>query len=166
MITNPFTSANTLNPLNSFYLKETIMSEFNLDSLLDGTLDDLADLPEFKPFPVGTHYVVMTLAQKKVGTHPAIEVTMKAIETKELANAEDTPLKQGDETSVAYMLDNEYGQGGFKELMKAAAEKFGVKSNRDLMADLQGAEVLVVTGIRQNKEKTQSYTNIKTLAVI
>ena len=141
------------------------MSEFNIDSLLDGTLDDLADAPEFKPFPIGTHRVILKLEQKKIGTHPAIEVTMKAVETLELANEEDTPLKQGDETAVAYMLDNEYGQGGFKELMKAAALKFGAKSNRELMQDLQGAEVLVITGIRQNKDKTQSFTAIKELAV-
>ena len=36
-------------------LLEHKMSEFNLDSLLDGTLDALADLPEFKPFPAGTY---------------------------------------------------------------------------------------------------------------
>ena len=32
-------------------------TEFNLDSLLDGTLDDLADLPEFRPFVPGTYRV-------------------------------------------------------------------------------------------------------------
>ena len=31
----------------------------DIDNLLDGTLDDLADAPEFKPFPLGAHKIVM-----------------------------------------------------------------------------------------------------------
>lgn len=142
------------------------MSEFNVDSLLDGTLDDLADLPEFKPFPPGGHRVIVSLEQKKIGTHPAYEVKMKAIETLELSNpSEDQPLVAGAETSVAYMLDNQYGQGSFKKLLAAAAQKFGPKSNRDLINDLQNAECVVITKVRTNKEKTQFYTDIVELQV-
>lgn len=141
-------------------------TNFNLDSLLDGTLDDLADVPEFKPFPAGTHKVTLKLEQKKIGTHPAFEVTMIAEETIELANSSDEPLAKGATANVAYMLDNEFGQGDFKKLLKAAAERFGQKSNRELIEDLQGAECLVVTKTRQNKDKTQTYTAIVELSVI
>lgn len=139
---------------------------FNIDSLLDGTLDDLADAPEFKPFPAGTHKVSITIQQKKIGTHPAFEVGMKAIETIELADTSQEPLAAGATTSVAYMMDNEIGQGNFKKILKNLAEHFGAKSNRDLIADAQNSEVLVVTKVRQNKEKTQSYTDIVELQVI
>jgi len=142
------------------------IENFNLDSLLDGTLDDLADAPEFKPFPAGTHQVVITITQKKIGTHPAFEVGMKAIETKELANSEDTPLVAGATTSVAYMMDNELGQGNFKKLLASLAAHFGPQSNRALIDAAQNAEVFVVTKVRQNKDKTQSYTDIVELQVI
>jgi hypothetical protein len=143
------------------------MSEnFNIDSLLDGTLDDLADAPEFKPFPAGTHKVNITITQKKIGTHPAFEVGMKAVETIELANSDDAPLAAGATTSVAYMMDNDLGQGNFKKILASLAAHYGAKSNRELIADAQNAEVAVVTKIRQNKDKTQSYTDIVELQVI
>lgn len=139
---------------------------FNLDSLLDGTLDDLADAPEFKPFPAGTHKVTITIVQKKIGTHPAFEVGMKAVETIELSNSDETPLAAGATTSVAYMMDNDIGQGNFKKVLASLANHYGQKSNRELIADAQNAEVLVVTKVRQNKDKTQSYTDIVELQVI
>lgn len=143
------------------------MSEFNIDSLLDGTLDDLADAPEFKPFPAGTHKVVVTIVQKKIGTHPAFEVGMKAIETIELpAGSEEVPLVAGATTSVAYMMDNDLGQGNFKKILKSLADHFGAKSNRELISEAQNLEVLVVTKQRMNKDKTQSYTDIVELQVI
>jgi len=146
-------------------------NDFDVNSLLDGTLDDLADMPEFKPFPPGTHAVILTLVDKTskkdaINGHPAFEVKMKAVETIELANSDDQPLKAGDETSVLYMLDNELGQGSFKNLLKAAAEQFGAKSNRELIGDLQGATVAVVTRQRANKEKTKMYTDIVEMKVM
>lgn len=144
---------------------------FDVNSLLDGTLDDLADLPEFKPFPAGSHVVTLQVIDKtatkdRVNGHPGFEVKMKAVETQELANSDDTPLVAGSETGVLYLLDNPIGQGSFKKFLASAAAHFGAKSNRELIADLQGATVLVVTRVRQNKEKTQSYTDIVEMQVV
>lgn len=142
------------------------IANFNIDSLLDGTLDDLADIPEFKPYPAGTHKCHISITQKLINKKVAFEVAMKAVETIELANASDTPLEKGAETSVAYFMDNELGQGQFKAVLASLAAHFGAKSNRELIADAQNLEVLVVTGVRQNKEKTKSYTNIVEIAVV
>jgi hypothetical protein len=143
---------------------------FDVDAMLDGTLDDLADLPEFKPYPAGTHAVVLTIVDKtaaknRVNNHPGFEVKMKAVETLELASSDDQPLAPGAETSVLYLLDNPIGQGSFKKLLASAAEHFGTKSNRELIVDLQGATVAVVTRQRQNKDKTQTYTDIVEMKV-
>lgn len=141
-------------------------ANFDMDSLLDGTLDDLADAPEFKPFPAGTHRVSITITQKKIGTHPAFEVGMTAIETLELADPSQEPLTAGATSSVAYMMDVEIGQGNFKKLLKSLAGHFGAMSNRDLITNAQNAEVLVVTKQRMNKEKTQTYTDIVEMQVV
>jgi hypothetical protein len=143
---------------------------FDINAMLDGTLDDLADLPEFKPYPAGTHVVTLKIVDKtgpkdRVNNHPGFEVKMTAVETLELANSDDTPLAAGAETGVLYLLDNPIGQGSFKKLLASAAESFGAKSNRELIADLQGATVVVVTRTRQNKEKTQTYTDIVEMKV-
>jgi hypothetical protein len=144
---------------------------FDINSLLDGTLDDLKDLPEFKPFPAGTHRVTVKLVDKtapkdQINKHPGFELKMKLIETIELAGGSDTTLEVGAETGVLYLLDNEIGQGAFKNILKSAASHFGAKSNRELIADLQNTECLVVTKTRQNKDKTQTYTDIVELQVV
>jgi hypothetical protein len=143
---------------------------FNMDALLDGTLDALKDMPEFKPFPKGAHRVVINIEQKKIDGWPTFEIKMKALETVELADAtSDQPLEAGAEASVAYFMAHEkdivaeLGQGKFKLIMASAAEKFGAKSNRDLIADCQGAEVMVITGLRDNKDKTKQYTDIEAM---
>jgi hypothetical protein len=141
-------------------------NEIDMDKLLDSTLDDLADAPEFKPFPAGTHKVVITIVQKKIGIHPAFEVGMKAVETIELSNSDEVPLAAGATTSVAYMMDNDLGQGNFKKILASLASHYGAKSNRDLISEAQNAEVLVVTKVRMNKDKTQSYTDIVELQVV
>lgn len=161
---NPYTSIRISNPLHCFYLKEITMSNdqnFDINALLDGTLDDLADMPEFKPYPAGTHRVIIKLEFKKdVAGHPAYEVKLKAVETMELSNTADTPLAQGAETSVLYLMDNELGQGGFKKILRAAVDKFGAMKNSELIEASQNAEVAVVTKVRANKDKTKEYTDI------
>jgi hypothetical protein len=142
--------------MNATTQTQTAAAEFNMDSLLDGTLDDLADAPEFKPFPAGVHKVTLKIEQKKIGTHPAFEVSMTAVETIELADAtNETPLVKGATTSVAYMMDMELGQGNFKKILASLSAHFGTKSNRELIADAQNLECLVVTKVRMNKDKTQ-----------
>lgn len=143
------------------------IENFNIDSLLDGTLDDLADLPEFKPFPVGTHRVTIKLEQKVVNKHPGFELKMKALETVELpSGSSESPVNAGQECNILYLLDNEIGQGQFKKLLASFAQSFGAKKNSELISNAQNSECLVVTKQRQNKDKTQTYTDIVELQVI
>jgi hypothetical protein len=144
----------------------------DVDALLDGTLDDLADMPEFKAFPNGLHRCAIKMETKKIDGFTAVEVKLTAKETVELpAGSEEQPLQAGDNTNLLYFLNHkdpkvaEFGQGGFKIIMAAAAQHFGAKTNRELMADMNAAEVLVVTKKRSNKEKTQTYTAIDSIAV-
>ena len=141
------------------------MSEFNIDSLLDGTLDDLADMPEFKPFPAGLHAITATLEYKVVNKHPCYELQMIAEETIELASADDVPLTKGATTSMLFMLDNEIGQGQFKKVLQAVATKFGAASNRALIEHVKNLSCKVVTKQRANKEKTQMYTDLVEMLV-
>lgn len=141
-------------------------SNFNMDALLDGTLEDLADKPEFKPFPVGTHRCTVKFLRKTVAGYPAMEFAIKAIETVELKNPEDSPVKAGDETSTLLFMDHEketvwqLGQGQFKDILSAAANHFGAKANSALLEDINGAEALIVTNVRENKKNGQKYTEV------
>lgn len=152
----------------------TAINTSDIDSLLDGTLDDLADIPAFKPFPAGAHRVIINWETKKISDKTAIELKVTAVETLELENPEETPVKAGDKTSTLYQFykkdgtANEIAQGQFKEIMKSLALHFGAKSNRELMAESEGFEVAITTSIRTDKRDVNDikyYTDIKNLVV-
>ncbi len=134
--------------------------------LLDSSLDDLADLPEFKVFPNGAHICTIKFESKDVNGHPSIECTLTGISTEELANPADTPIAAGDVSSVLFMMDNEFGQGALKAVMKPLAAHFGTSKISETIEAAKGAECLVVTKQRQNKEKTQTYLSIASITVM
>ena len=142
------------------------MSQVNLDSLLDISLDDLADLPEFKVFNPGAHRCTFKMESKAINNHPSVEVKLTLLETVELADASLEPDAAGTESSVAYMLDNEFGQGKFKEILKPLGAHYGMSKFGEIQEASAGAEVLVVTKTRQNKDKTQTYLEIVSLQVL
>jgi hypothetical protein len=136
----------------------------SMDDLLDGTLDDLADVPEFKPFAAGAHRVTISFdATKKINDMPAVEVKLVHVETVELADPEGTPPNPGDSTNVIYILKkkneqgqvvrNELAEGQFKQLLASLAPAFPeATTNRAIMEAAQGYEVLAATSIRENKK--------------
>lgn len=151
-----------------------------MDALLDGTLDDLADIPEFRNYPIGAHKVKLDwdLAktidkvykikdQESSGLKKFIEMQMVAIETVELpAGSEDTPLKGGEKAQMLFDLTNEFAQGKFKKIMAALAQHYGAKSNRELLADSKGAEVVVVISHRVDKKSGKTYIDIENVMVV
>ena len=131
----------------------------NLDfSILDGTLDDIDDLPGFAVFPSGAYMIELHtgLERKAIGAHAAIECAMKCLEVKELANPtadEANKPKIGDICTAAYMLDNPTGLGFLKEsLLKPIGAKLGLTKNSEIIAASKGIKALVVM-TKTEKEK-------------
>ncbi len=139
------------------------MSDIN--NLLDSSLDDLADLPEFGTYPAGAHKVIIDWEQKEVNKHPSLELKFKLVETLELSNPNDEPLTPGAEGSVLFMLDNEFGQGKLKNFLKPLGQSLGVSKLSEIVEQSAGMEVTIVTKVRQNKDKTQSYTDISKVLI-
>ena len=126
---------------------------YDLDSILDSSIDDLADLPEFGIYPSGVHRVIINWESKEVNKHPSMEMKMKLIETVELANpAEDQPVAAGTESSSLFMLDNEFGQGAFKQIMKVLAGACGTNKISETVDASQGMEVKVVVAVKPDKK--------------
>jgi hypothetical protein len=138
----------------------------NVDDILDMELDDLEDMPEFKPFPAGVHKCSISMAIKEVNDKPCVEVALKAIETLELANPSDEPTKPGDETNVLCFLDNEMGRGNLKAIAAQLAEYAGSRNNRVIIDAVTDVECLVATAIRHNKKTDTDYTDIKEIKVV
>lgn len=145
------------------------MSDFNIDDILDATLDDLADLPEFTVPPAGTYQMVIKSAeQKKVAEHPAVEVKFSISSTVELEDDTQEPVKDGTETSIAYMLDNEFGVGSLKKLLKPIGEHLGVSKVSEILEQSRGMEVVTVTRVRKGKGENaeRKYFDIVRLEVL
>jgi len=124
----------------------------NISSLLDANLDDLADLPEFVVPPAGAYNAtIISIEEKKIGEHPAVEMKFKLNETRELASATDAPVAPGTECSVSFMLDNEFGVGGMKAALAPLKAAFGTGSARETMEAARGAGIMLVTKVRNGK---------------
>ena len=140
---------------------------FDIDSLLDGTLDDLADAPEFRPFPVGSYLLSVHLEADK-NVKSIYYARLKVEETIELANPEEVPMEKGGETSVRMDLTNEYGQGDFKKIMSAIAAKFGAAPNRALLEQVTLPNNVIfaaVIGQQVNKKNDKVYNTIVEVTV-
>ena len=137
----------------------------NIAELLEGTLDDLADLKGFKVPPTGAYgVVVVDIGSKTINNKPAVEANFKILEVLEVSEGlelEESPPAAGDEFSTLFILDNETGQGFYKEFLKAFAGHFKTAKISELMALIRGSQV-VITVKRTKNEKTDRYNlNIK-----
>lgn len=157
-----------------------------MDTLLDGSLDDLADMPEIRLYPEGAHKVKMgwelnatiptvfnVKGNESSGLKKFIKFKATAIETVELpAGSTDTPLEAGTPYQTLFDLTNEYAQANFKVIMTALANHYGKKTNRELLAESEGAEVVIVIKHRKDKNKKDDdgnavkYAQIDNLMVV
>lgn len=144
------------------------MSE--VDSLLDMTLDDLADLPSFAPFTPGAHRVSATMEKKEINKKPCIELTLKLIETLELADAsvpEDEQSKPGDTANTLFFLDNDIGQGKFKAAASNFAEFAGDRNLGVIVEAVTDVECITTTSITIDKQDaSKKYLNLHEIAVV
>lgn len=151
----------------------------DMDSLLDGTLDDLADAPTFKPFAAGAHMLKIAFkTDEPINNIPTVKVKLTHVSTEELTNPDDVAPVAGDQTEVAFMLKDKDGkanalaQGQLKELLASLKTGLGLETatNREVMAASEGLEVLAVTTVRKSKPSAEGeikyYTSLKSVSVI
>jgi hypothetical protein len=150
---------------------------FDMDSLLNQTVSDLADVPEFKPFAAGAHRITFSLARSdkiKEGAtkpEPVILGKMKLISTEEMVDPTEPPMEVGTESNVRFQLDNEFGQGEFKKVAAIIAEHYKLTSLADVLSVAKdGIECLVITSNRSGKKREDGsipkYTSIVEITVL
>lgn len=138
--------------------------ELSIDFLDDLNLESFEDLQGFEPFHPGTHRVIINWTAKEINGNKNFIPTLKLVETVELKDPSLTPDAPGKECSTVFNVDNETGRGFFKQLMMVPAEKYGTTKISQLLEQMQGNEVLVVTGIRPDKDDPdKKYLQLKSL---
>lgn len=145
------------------------MSDVNFD-LLDGSIDELADLEAFSPIPAGTHKVSIKWDTKAINEKPAVTMKMTVLETIEMASSTEEPPEAGKEADMAFILTkddgepNTMGQGQLKEILSTLRETFGGDTGRETMEASDGAEVMVTLKVRASKnDPDQKFNGIKKL---
>lgn len=137
-----------------------------LDALLDTTLDDIADLPEFKNFPPGSHHVKASFSAEVINEKPCFKLDFEYITPLELVDANDAAPKAGDKAGLMFTMTNEFGQGAFKKAAAPFVEALGIpNTNRAIIEAVQEVECYITTGVRKDKnDKTKEYMTLVEVA--
>lgn len=110
----------------------------------DLDFDDLPELPSFAVPPMGTYTLKLVITSKVVAKKPAIEFEYEVMELLEQVDPTEVPATIGNKFSVAYFLDNEFGQGKLKKSLMPLKEFFGTGNVAAIAEGCAGG--LVVTG--------------------
>ena len=140
-----------------------------LDDLLDTTLDDLEDLPEFKPYPAGAHRALATFELKEINKKDAVELSFKYMECMELADPQDEMPKEEDTASTIFFLDNEFGRGNLKLCSTPFGDALGFKTTREIIEGVKDVECVIISTIRyakEDREKERPFLNIKQIDIV
>ncbi len=134
-------------------MSNEVQGEVNIDDLLDSSIDDLADMPAFAVYPSGVHRVqILGFEKKLVNKHPSFEMKMKLLEVVELAESTAVPPEVGTETNTLFMMDNDIGQGSFKDVMKCLARVCGTSKVSETMEAGVGMELNIVVKTKPDKK--------------
>lgn len=137
-----------------------------MSDLLDAQLDDLEDLPEFKPFNAGAHKVTATFTEKTINDKQAVELDLKLIETLELSDPQQEPDAPGTSCSMAFFLDNEFARGNLKKCATPFGAALGYGTIREIVEGVKDVECLVLTTLRKDKnDSDRFYLNVKEIQV-
>jgi len=163
------------------------MTDTNLNAdildLLDGTLEDLADLQKFQPLPIGGYRMGVYWTYPDHEEYVAVMLELKLLEVLDVKVAEEDMPEIGKSAKFYMTLQrkdrqpmlfkdgtpNTIGQGQFKEVLAAMAPVFnpdGTLSNRQMIEASEGCEVVVLLGHRKDKQdKDVIYNTLKSLAL-
>jgi hypothetical protein len=133
----------------------------DMDALLDGTLEDLADAPAWEDYPPGAHLVEVTKIERFMvqndATKQGMKFHFKAKQTLEATDPEKV-VSPDQVATLSFFLVHpsetavKQGQGQFKEIMAVAAAQYGAAKNSELCEKLVGSEVILVTDLRPEKK--------------
>jgi len=135
---------------------------------LNGSLDDIEDLPAFAVFPSGAYVVHFPegLVKKKVNKKPAVELKCVCKEVKELSDPtsiEKAP-KVNDQGGFLFMVDNETGRGFLKLVLNAYGAKLQTKDVAAITSAVKGTDALVIVKWSEDKSKGREYMNLVKIA--
>jgi len=125
----------------------------SIDDLFATSIDDLADLPSFETPPPGSYILKITMDAKEVADKPAVEALLEVVETVELKDPVNTvAVPVGTKFSTVFFIDNKFGLGNLKKILKPFAEHFGKTNLGELIRD-DMTELTIACNVKNRKDK-------------
>lgn len=144
-----------------------------IEDLMDASLDDLKDLPGFEVPPKGHYQLIVSLEKKVVNDHNSIEAKCEVVSTLELANKNETAVENGTKFGQLFMMDNEWGQGGFKGFAVPIGQAMGFATVGQCVAGIQNVKIAATLNHRYHKEdrskpvaERRTYADLKNIEVL
>lgn len=144
-----------------------------VENLMDASIDDLNDLPAFTIPPQGHYKLTVSLERKTVNDKPTIEASCVVMETLELADKAQTPSENGTKFSQLFMMDNEWGQGGFKGFVTPIAQAMSIKQIGEAVDKIKNIQIAATVKHRVHKEDRNKpkedqrvYANLQNVEVL
>jgi len=136
--------------------------------LLDKSIDDLADLPEFKVPATGVYKLHVTATTKAINDKPAVATSFTVREVVELEDSsipEEERAKAGDKFDMPFILkdkdgaDSEVAWGRLKEFLKPFEAHFGEKNLKVLITGplAQGVDITAKVVKKQRKDDKEKF---------
>lgn len=143
------------------------MSREAFESLVNGALDDIKDLPDFVRLPVGAFKLVgEKIGVEEMGKNKEGGLKMYFIvkETMELTDPEAQEPKIGDKVSFAY--SGEFGLSKFKKVFLDVLTGMNVTSIAEFMDKFPDMEFDVAIKHRKDKnDETKVYAEIQSIVL-
>ena len=140
----------------------------SIDDILNSSVEDLVDLKEFKPLPVGTYKMLFDWEKSE---QPAgVRFHLKVVEIMELANQEEAATIEPDaKESFLFMFfnkdgeDSSLGQGRLKKIVNEVLKPvFQGDTLVETLDNAKGAEVVVTIKHRKDKQDPDKiYSELK-----
>lgn len=140
----------------------------SINDLFSSDIDDLADLPAFEVPPPGVYLLEVKFQEKVINNKNCIEMACKVIETQELEDVNNREVPPNTEFSQLFMLNNEFGLGSLKEVLKPLSEHFGVTNLGILLRENLQEYVQVVALVKNRTDKSdpdKKYARVSIISV-
>jgi hypothetical protein len=140
--------------------------------ILDGSIEDLADLQTYDPWPEGTYETLFDWSTGKVNEASVVRFDFKLTSVLELANPEAEPPKDGSIAQISAFLINkdgtksENGQGMVKLVAQALQETFGGTTPREVLDAAKGGKVAVTFKVRSKTKDGETNHYQKLVALV
>lgn len=150
-------------------MSEVVMS---MEDLLNSSVDQLADLKEFKPLPEGSYICIFDWAKNE--SPAGVKFTLTVKEVVELANPTEENIAEANapdaKETILFIFNtkdgkaNSMGQGELKNIVNEVfQETFGGETLAETLDNAKGAEIRVVLGHRTSTKdgETKVFPKLK-----